>query len=80
MAQWDRWCLCSARMQVQSLAQHHGLKDRCCCNCGVGHNWGSALIPGLGLHAPQGRQKRGKIFLKKRRKLAFSSHNNGQKA
>ena len=27
MAQWDQQHLCSSRTQVQSLAQHHGLKD-----------------------------------------------------
>ena len=27
MAQWGRWCLCSARTQVQSPAQHSELKD-----------------------------------------------------
>ena len=28
MAQWDQWHLCSTRMQVQSSAQHSGLKDQ----------------------------------------------------
>ena len=27
LAKWDRWHLCSSRMQVRSIAQHSGLKD-----------------------------------------------------
>ena len=28
MVQQDQWCLCSARMWVQSLTGHSGLKDQ----------------------------------------------------
>lgn len=35
------------RMQVRSPAQHSGLRIHHCHSCGLGHNHGSNLIPGL---------------------------------
>lgn len=53
VAQWNWWCLCSTRTQVQSPAQHSGLKD-----LALLHLW-------LGLHVPWGCQKGKKKFLPK---------------
>ena len=48
-------------MQVQSLAQHSGLRIWCCHSCSLGHSCGSNLIPGLGTpYALGGGQKRKK--------------------
>ena len=56
MVQWDWWHLCSTRTEVQSPAQHSGLKDLVCLSCGIGGNCGSDLAREL--HVPQGGQKR----------------------
>ena len=40
--------LWSAGTQVQSPAQHSRLRIQGCYNCGIDHNCGSDLIPGLG--------------------------------
>lgn len=50
VVQWNQWHLCSARMQVLSLAQHSGLKDLGC-SCGLD------LILGLGTLAEQPKKK-----------------------
>ena len=57
MVQRDWWHLRSARMQVQSLAWHSGLRIWHCHSCGVGCNCGSDLIPSLG----QPRKKKKKV-------------------
>ena len=48
VVQWNQRHLGSARMQVQSPAQHIGLRIWHCCSCSLGHNYGLDLIPGLG--------------------------------
>ena len=56
MAQWHQRRLCSARMQVRSPGQRRGLKDlawlQLWCNCSLGQNRSSDLIPGQGLNMP----------------------------
>ena len=37
--QWDQQHLCNTGMQVQSLAQHSGLRIQCCCR-----SWGSSQL------------------------------------
>ena len=44
VAQQERIWLGNMRLWVQSLASLCGLKIRCCCECGVGHRWGSDLV------------------------------------
>ena len=58
MAQWDWQHLCNAKTQVQSLAQHGGLKDPTCPSCGVGCSCGLDLIPGLGTPYAVGQPKK----------------------
>lgn len=48
MAQWNRWCLGSARRQVPSPGQHSGLGIRWGHSCSLGCNCGLDLIPGQG--------------------------------
>ena len=48
MAKWDWKHLLSTGMQVQSLAWHSGLRIQDCHSCGIGGNWISDLISGLG--------------------------------
>ena len=48
MAHQDQHHLGSAGTQVQSLAQHSGLRIWCCHSCSLGHNCSSYLIPGQG--------------------------------
>ena len=60
VAQWDRWCLCSARTRVQSPARHSGLRIRHFCSCHVGHNCGSDLITSLGTPYATGMPQRKK--------------------
>ena len=48
VAQCDWQCLGSAGTQAGSQAQYSGLRIRHCCSCGLGCNYGSDLIPGLG--------------------------------
>ena len=57
MAQQDWQCLRRAGMQTQSLAQHSGLRTRCCHSCGLGGNYGSDQISGLGTPHAEGRPK-----------------------
>ena len=38
----------SAGMQVESPAQHSGLRIRCCHSCSLGRNYGSDMLPGSG--------------------------------
>ena len=40
--------LIAAEAQVRSPAGHSGLKDQCCCSCGIGCKCGSDLILGSG--------------------------------
>ena len=65
MAQWHWWPLGSSGMQVRSLAQHSGLRMQCCHSNGLGQNYGSDLIPGLGMPYATGQPK------KKRKKKTF---------
>ena len=67
MAQWDPWHLGSTRTQVQSLVWHSGLRIWHCCTCGLGHNFGSDLIPGLGTPYASGQPKKRKIVASKAR-------------
>ena len=66
MVQQSRWCFCSAKMQVQSLGQHSGLKD---------HRLQLQLEsdPWLELHMPQGGQKK-KEKKKKKKKIRIIQH------
>ena len=48
VAQQDRWHLGNTGLQVQSPAQHSGLRTRCCCSCGLGCDCSSDLSPGPG--------------------------------
>ena len=49
MVQWDWWRLRRTGMQVPSLAQHSRLRtQQHCCSYGLGHNYGSDLIPSPG--------------------------------
>ena len=58
VAKQDQWCFVSTESQVQSLAQHSGLRFWCCRSCGLGCSCGLDLIPGPGaLYAPGGRKK-----------------------
>ena len=68
MAQWDWKLLCSARMQVQSLARPGGLKDPALPQLQCRSNCGSDLIPGLGTPYLQDGQK------KKRKKKKIQSN------
>ena len=76
------WCLGSARMQVQSPAQHRGLRIRHCCSCGCGHNGGPDLIPGPGnsicLRAAKKerteREKKKKTCRRKEGRVRFKPH------
>ena len=56
VVQQDQWHLCSSRMHVQSLAQHHELKNPA---WRVDHNCGLNLIPGPGTQYATGQPKRG---------------------
>ena len=47
MAQRDQRRLGSAGTLVCSLAQHSRSTIQCCPSCGLGHNYGSDMIPGL---------------------------------
>ena len=58
MAQWDLQCLGSTGTQVQSLAHHSGLKICHCLSCGLGHNYSSDLILGLGTLIATGNPKK----------------------
>ena len=60
MVQWDWWCLWSARMQVQSLAQHSGLWIQHCCSCSTGRNCISNLLSGPGTSMQLKKQEEGK--------------------
>ena len=60
MVHLDWQCFCSTETQVQSLAQHSGLRIWHCRGCG--HNCSSDLIPGLGTpyavgHLPKNKTK-----------------------
>ena len=57
MAQWDQRCLGSLGSWVQSLAQHSELRIQHCCSCGLGCNYGSDLISGLGTPYTEGQPK-----------------------
>ena len=48
LSQRDRWHLGSAGTQVWSPAWHSGLRIQSCCHFGLGRNYSSDLIPGLG--------------------------------
>ena len=58
--QWDptmdQWHLCNARVQVQSLAQHSGLKDPVLLQLRRRLQLWLDLIPGLGTLCAAGRQ------------------------
>ena len=56
----DQLCLCSARMQVQSLVQERVKRTPCCHSWCVHYNCGSDLIPGLGTPYAVGRPKKNK--------------------
>lgn len=74
VAQWDQQCLCSTRTQVQSPAQHSGLKDLACHN--EGHNCGSDLIPAAGTpYATGWPKKRNKTNKQKQLKKTPESIN-----
>ena len=66
MVQQDRWHLWSAGTQVQSPAQHSGLRIWCCCSYGLGSNCGSDQIPGPRTFICQGVAKKEKKKKKKR--------------
>ena len=71
MAQEDWWHLCSARTQVQSLAQNNGLRIWYCCTCGIGPNYNSVLISGQGIPYDTRRSKE-KKKKKERKKKKFN--------
>ena len=66
MAQWDQEPLGSTGTQVQSPAWYSGLRTPSCRSCGLGHSYGSHLIPGLGTPCASGLPKK----KKKKKKLA----------
>ena len=70
MVQWNWWCLGSTGSQVQSLAQHSGLRIQRCFSCGLGHDCRSDLISGLGIPYASGRPKKKK---KKKKKKAIKN-------
>ena len=47
VVQWNKWHLGSPGAQVRFPAQDSGLRIQGCCNCGLGSNCGSDLIPDL---------------------------------
>ena len=58
----------AAKLWFRSLAQHSGLGIQRCHSCGLGHDYGSDLIPGLGALCAVGQSKKRKtkeILLKK---------------
>ena len=65
MAQWDWQHLGSAGTQVQSPAQHCGLRIQCCCKCNssLGQNCSLDLIPGPETPFAAGQPKKKKIFI-----------------
>ena len=58
VAQHDWWHFCSVMTQVQSLAQHSGLRIWHGHSCSVGYICGMDEIPGSGAPMPWGGQKR----------------------
>lgn len=65
VAQWSLWCLCCARTEVRSLAQHGGLGIWCCHSFSLGQDSGSDLIPGLGTTCaagPKNEKKKKKSY------------------
>ena len=71
VAQRDLWHLGSDEMQIRSLTGYSGLRIRCCHSLGLGHNWGSDLITGLGIPYAMGWPKKGKKKKKKERNVLF---------
>lgn len=68
MAQRDQRRLGSAGTLVSSLAQHSRSRIQCCPSCGLGHNYGSDMIPGLEISCalgwPKKEKKRKEIKMK----------------
>ena len=60
IAQRDRWCLGSNGIQAWFPARHSGLRIQHCCSCGLGHNYRSDLILGLGTPLASGWPKKKK--------------------
>ena len=60
VGQQDGRRLCSTGTQVQSPAQHSRLRTHHCHICGIDHNGGTDLIPGLGLQCCREAKKGGK--------------------
>ena len=67
MAQWDRWHLCRARMEVRSLAWHSGLGILYCHRYGRGcsYSCSSCLVPSPGTCLCHGCGRKRKNKLKK---------------
>ena len=64
VAQQEQWCLGRAGTQVQSPAQHSGLRIWYCRSCGFGHDCGLDLIPGPRVPYATGQPK-----MKKKKKI-----------
>jgi len=76
VAQWNRWSLGSSGTRVWSPAWNSGLRTQGCRSCGVGHNRGSGLIPGLEIPYAMGQPKK-KKKKEKERKKEFPSWRSG---
>ena len=59
MVQQDWRHLGNTGIQVQSLAQHSGLRMWRCCSCGIGRNCSFDVIPGPGTPYGVGQPKKG---------------------
>ena len=63
VTQRDQWHLWSTETQIQSLAQHSGLRILHCLSCDIGGNCISDLIPGPGTPYAMGQPKNKKPIL-----------------
>lgn len=68
MAQWNQWCLGSARRQVPSPGQHSGLGIRLGCNCGLD------LIPSQGNFICHQKAEKKKKENKREMRKVFQAH------
>ena len=63
VVQWDQRHLGSAGMWVWSLTWHSGLRMWYGYRCGLGHNYNSDLILGLGIRLRGDKKRKKKVFL-----------------
>ena len=78
VVQQDRQCLGSTGMQVRSLAQHSGLRIWHCHSYGLGCNYSSYVIPGLGTPGQPRKKKEEEKKKKKGEKTGLGSMEFGE--